>query len=96
MGQIDSGGEQPPAAIFRVFDHIAAQNGDVDCWVEGGDIDRNFETVERRFIFGVEITRITHRNVRRLAAPFERSARELEFSTLVKSAAVFRRFGPRQ
>ena len=94
--QVDAGREQAAAAIFRVLDRIAAQHGDVGSRIERGDIDRDFETVERGLVLGIEKARIAHGDERRLAAALERRAVERERAAFGEAAALLQRFRPRQ
>src|SRR5436190_20554824 len=96
MSEIDARREQPAAAVFCMLDNIAAENGNVACWIERGDIHGDFKPVEGCLIFGVEKTWIAHRDDRCLAASFERGAGKLEFRALAKPEALLNRFRPRQ
>ncbi len=88
MRQVDAGREQAPAAVFRVLDRVAAQHGDIGRRIERGDVDRDFKPVERRLVFGIEKARVAHGDQRRLAAPLQRRAFELESCRVWRSGGL--------
>ena len=96
MRQVDAGREQPAAAIFRVFDSIAAQHRDIGLAIERGDVDRDFEPVERGLVFGIEKARIAHGHDRRLAASLKRRALERKRAFFGEMPAVLGRLRMRQ
>ena len=87
--QVDAGREQALTAILAVLDGVAAQNRDVGCGIEYGEIGRDFEAIERPLVLGIEKARIAHGNERSLAAPFESRAFEREFSMRLEAASLF-------
>ena len=71
MRQIDPGGKDLAAFVFRVIDHVAAQDADLAHRIEDRDIGRRFGVVERVVILGVEKARIFHGHNGRLALPLD-------------------------
>ena len=94
--QVDAGREQVAAAIFRVLHGSAAQHRDIGVAIERGDVDRDFEAVERGLVLGVEKPRIAHGHDRRLAAALKRRAFERERALFGETPAMFGRLRPRQ
>src|SRR5580700_7122527 len=52
--EIDAGAEQPAAAILWMFDHTAAQHGDVCCRIENRGVDGDLHGVDSGVVFRVE------------------------------------------
>ncbi len=75
---------------------IAAQHRDIGVAIERGDVDCDFQAVERGLVLGVEKPRIAHGHDRRLAAAFKRRAFERERALFGETPAMFGRLRPRQ
>ena len=96
MGEIDAGGEDLAAGIFRMIDHVAAQHADLAHGIEQGDIGGSLGVVERVVVLGVEEARVVDRHHRRLAAPLHPRRAEIDHAVLDELAHALDRFRLRQ
>src|SRR5262249_55823095 len=94
--EVDAGAEEMPPGVLRVRDDTAAQDADLGLGVEQGEIDRDLHPLDRRFVLGVEVARVAHRQNRRLALALEASPRELECAAAIVFGEPLRGAGMRQ
>src|SRR5262249_23740785 len=93
MREVDAGAEETPPGVLRVLDDTAAQDADLGLAVEQREIDRDLHCLDRRFVLGVEVARVAHRQDRRLALALEASSRELECAGAIEFGEPLRGSG---